>query len=265
MNDIKHYLDNPKALFAVNHSGGKDSQAMMIHLLGLGVRKQQMVVVHADLVEVEWAGAREHAEKQAKDAGVAFIVAKAFDIKGQPLDFFRLVERRHEARPDVPPWPSADCRTCTSDLKRGPIARELRRYSKQHGFTTVINCLGLRAEESPGRAAELPWTREKRNCTKTREWFQWLPIHTMTERQVFATIEAAKQNPHWAYGRGNERVSCMFCILGSKCDLRNAAKHNPALAAKFIEMEERMGYTMHQSRESLRQILNNPEAEKAAA
>src|SRR5262249_46314776 len=41
---------------------------------------------------------------------------------------------------------------CTSDLKRGPIEREVRRYADARGFAIIVNVLGLRAEESAGRA-----------------------------------------------------------------------------------------------------------------
>ena len=42
-------------LFVVNHSGGKDSQAMTI-LLQRIIPKEQLVIVHAELPEVEWGG-----------------------------------------------------------------------------------------------------------------------------------------------------------------------------------------------------------------
>jgi hypothetical protein len=42
---------------------------------------------------------------------------------------------------------------------------------------------------------------------------------------------------HPAYAMGNERVSCMICILGSPNDLRNGAKHNPELLQEMIAME----------------------------
>ena len=43
------------ALVAVNHSDGKDSQAMTI-LLSRIVPREQLLVVHAPLGEVEWPG-----------------------------------------------------------------------------------------------------------------------------------------------------------------------------------------------------------------
>ena len=41
------------ALFVSNHSGGKDSQAMLINLLEV-IPPKQLVVVHASLGAMEW-------------------------------------------------------------------------------------------------------------------------------------------------------------------------------------------------------------------
>lgn len=45
------------ALFVVNHSGGKDSQAMLIRLHAV-IPADQLLIVHADLPEVDWEGIR---------------------------------------------------------------------------------------------------------------------------------------------------------------------------------------------------------------
>ncbi|MDW1112878.1 hypothetical protein P2N17_13320, partial [Mannheimia haemolytica] len=115
------------ALFVSNHSGGKDSQAMLIKLLDV-IPARQLVVVHASLGPVEWPGALELASAQATAAGLPFIVATARKT------LLEMVVRRFENRPEVPSWPSASTRQCTSDLKRGPIQREVRRYAKANGF-----------------------------------------------------------------------------------------------------------------------------------
>ncbi|WP_239990625.1 MULTISPECIES: hypothetical protein [unclassified Pseudomonas] len=95
----------------------------------------------------------ELAQGQAASAGLPFIVAKASKT------LLEMVERRFESRPEVPSWPSASTRQCTSDLKRGPIQREVRRYAKANGFKVIVNCLGLRAAESPGRAKRKEFSR----------------------------------------------------------------------------------------------------------
>jgi 3'-phosphoadenosine 5'-phosphosulfate sulfotransferase (PAPS reductase)/FAD synthetase len=238
------------ALFVANSSGGKDSQAMVIELLKI-IPKKQLIVVHASLGEVEWEGALEHAQKQATDAGLHFIVAHAVKT------FLEMVEHRYAVRPgpNSSCWPSASNRQCTSDLKRGPIEREVRRFAKEHGFTKIVSCMGMRAQESPARSKRTAFVRNTRGSIAGRDWFEWMPIHQFTVDQVFATIKEAGQEPHWAYAAGNARLSCVFCILGSARDIANGAKHRPDLFAKYAEIEQRTGYTMHQSRKSLAELV----------
>lgn len=232
-----------RALFVVSHSGGKDSQAMLIKLLGL-IPRDQLVVVHAALGEVEWEGALELAQQQAENAGLPFIVARSVKT------FLEMVEHRFKVRPgpNSPCWPSAENRQCTSDLKRGPIEREIRRYAKASGFTTIVSCMGVRAQESSARAKQPAFRKNERGSVAGRSWYEWLPIHGMLRDEVFATIRTAGQEPHWAYAEGNDRLSCVFCIFGSRNDLRNGRRRRPELFAKYVEIEQRTGYTMHMSR-----------------
>lgn len=236
------------ALFVVNHSGGKDSQAMLIRLLQT-VPADQLLVVHASLGDVEWEGAMELAQQQAADAGLPFIVARA------DKSFLDMVERRFAARPSVPAFPSASNRQCTSDLKRGPIEREVRRYMKARGLSLVVTCTGIRAQESAQRAKAEVFARSERNSLAGRDWYEWAPIHAMSTAEVFATIAAAGQQPHPAYAAGNERLSCVFCIMGSRNDIALGARARPELFARYVELEQRTGYTMHMSRKSLTQLV----------
>lgn len=241
-----YQLIDAGALFVLNDSGGKDSQAMRLALRAV-VPAAQQVVIHASLGEVEWPGALEHAQAGAERDGLPFIVARATKT------FFEMVERRFAVRPgpNSPCWPSAANRQCTSDLKRGPIEREVRRILKERGLTKVVTCMGIRSQESPGRAKQKPLIRSDRNSKAGRDWWQWLPIFDLNEGTVFMTIEMFGEKPHPAYAAGNQRLSCMFCIMGSRNDLRNAAVHNAPLYRKYVELEQRTGYTMHQSRKSL--------------
>ncbi len=247
---IEHLIAQ-RALFVISHSGGKDSQAMMIRLLRI-VPRDQLVVIHADLGDVEWEGARELAEDQARAAGVPFIVARAVKT------FFEMVEHRFRTRPgpNSPCWPSAENRQCTSDLKRGPIEREARRYAKAHGFSTVVSCMGMRAEESSARAKRPVFAVNRRNTINDRAWFEWLPIHDLSTRQVFDTIHDDGQWAHDAYYEDdNDRLSCVFCIFGSAKDIANGARRRPDLLARYVNTEQRTGYTMHMSGKPLLQLV----------
>jgi DNA sulfur modification protein DndC len=220
------------ALVVVNHSGGKDSQAMLIKIRAL-VPAAQILVVHAHLPEVEWADTEAHARASAE--GLAFVVTRSRKT------FFEMVEHRGN-------WPSPQQRQCTSDLKRGPIEREVRRWIKTHDLPgLVLNCMGMRAEESSKRAKLQPFRQRPDKATTSgaiREWWDWLPIHHYQVGEVFGAIEAAGQQPHWAYSKGMSRLSCCFCIMASAHDLRIAAAENPALYARYVETEKRLGKTV---------------------
>jgi 3'-phosphoadenosine 5'-phosphosulfate sulfotransferase (PAPS reductase)/FAD synthetase len=235
------------ALFVLNHSGGKDSQ-LMAYRVAQQVPAAQLVVVHAPLGEVEWPGALELARDQAAALGAPFVLAAAAKT------FLELVAHRFEKYPNAPSFPQAGNRQCTSDLKRGPIEREVRRYAKQHGFTTIVTCMGLRAAESHSRAKMQVWRKNEGGSVAGRTWYEWLPIHHVGTREVFAELATAGLTPHYAYSLGNERLSCVFCIMGSANDLRNGAIHNPTLYEKYVQLEAETGYTMHMSRKPLPEL-----------
>lgn len=250
--EIRSLIDR-RALFVLNHSGGKDSQCMTIKLARV-IPHDQLLVIHATLREMEWPGALELARHQAASLNVPFIVAQA------EKSLLEMVARRKELRPDVPSWPSAQHRQCTSDLKRGPIEREIRGYMKEKGLSLVVSCTGVRAAESAARAKLEVFRFNDSNSRAGREWYDWAPIHGMPTHEVFATIAAAGQKPHYAYESGNQRLSCIFCIMASKNDLANGARHHPELFARYLEMEARTGYVMHMSRKPLAELVAEAEA-----
>ena len=227
------WLIHRGALVAINSSGGKDSQAMAI-LLSRIVPHDQLIVVHAPLGEVEWPGTIEHIEYTVPP-GVPLILAHTASGK-------TLLERVQERGL----WPGVRQRYCTGDLKRTPIERELRRYLKAHPQFggRLVNAMGMRAEESAARAKKTPWKRSDRNSKAGRSWFDWLPVFDLTEAQVFDVIRAAGQSPHSAYGMGMSRLSCVFCIMASRADLRTAARLQPALYRRYVRLEERIGHTL---------------------
>lgn len=236
------------ALFVSNHSGGKDSQATLIELLKW-VPKSQIIVVHASLGRAEWPGALEKARDHAEKHGLPFFVAQAGKT------FFGMVTHRFTIRPGVPSFPNASSRQCTSDLKRDPIAKVVRRYATEHGYRVVVNCLGLRAAESTGRAKMEVVQKVERFTTLTRTWIQWLPIHTLETSEVFEAIKAAGEELHYAYSLGNERLSCVFCIMSSTGDLKCGQRHNPELFSEYVALEKKTGYTMHVSKKSLTELV----------
>jgi hypothetical protein len=47
--------------------------------------------------------------------------------------------------------------------------------------------------------------------------------------------------------------------MGSKNDLQHGARAHPELFARYVELEERTGYTMHMSRKPLRELCAQAE------
>ncbi len=235
------------ALVAVSVSGGKDSQAMTT-LLARTVPRDQLVVVHAPLGEVEWPGTIEHIEN-TMPAGVPLIFAHVASGKS-------LLERVEERGM----FPSMRTRFCTADLKRSPIERELRRYLKAHPRFAgrIVSAMGLRRDESADRARRVPWKRSDRNSRAGREWFDWLPIFDLTTDDVFRIIRDAGQSPHWVYAEGLSRCSCSLCLFSSKSDICRAAELRPDLYQRYAALEERIGHTLSPSGVPLPRLTGIP-------
>ncbi len=229
-------------LFVVNHSAGKDSQAMLQKVLEV-VPPDQVVVIHANLGRVEWNGVVDHIVRNSH--GLPLIVCS-----NERKDFLEMVERRGM-------FPSPQQRQCTSDLKRGPIEREIRRHLKANPRFggLVVNCMGMRKQESANRAKLTDLKRNEGNSIAGREWYDWLPIHDMLIDEVWATIRDAGQEPHPAYAAGMSRLSCRFCIMASDEDLATAARLSPELYREYVMMERRIGRTMMMPRGGVAKTL----------
>lgn len=242
----------------VSSSGGKDSQAMLDLVTELadtaGVR-DRIVVVHADLGEVEWAGTGELAARQAAHYGHRFEVVSRLggraqrdgkvyrqgETFGSILDY---AERRGA-------WPSNQQRWCTSEFKRAPIERLFTQLVDERRATTgtrkvvrILDCMGLRAQESPARAKREAFSVRASNGRKHID--TWLPIHGWSSEQVWDRIRRSGVEHHRAYDLGMTRLSCAFCIFAPKSALILAGKHNPALLDRYVAVEERTGHTFRQ-------------------
>lgn len=161
----------------------------------------------------------------------------------------RYVASVRETRHPGVPWPDAQNRWCTADFKRGPIERLFTQLAKdwreRTGITDrpcrILDCWGLRAEESPGRAKRERFAKRKRSTTQHVD--TWLPIKWWTEEQVWECIRTHALPYHRAYDLGMPRLSCRFCVLANREALMVAAEHNPRLLDRYVALEEETGTT----------------------
>lgn len=240
-------------LILINTSAGKDSAAMLDYVherarkAGIADR---LVVLHADLGEMEWPGTPELAHEHASHYGLPFV-----KVKRRQGDLLSHVEGRGM-------WPDAQNRYCTSQHKSGPLLTAVTALVSEinykrllpHGGrlsllkklgmrpVRILNAMGMRALESPARAKKPALARDEAASNGRRLVERWLPIHDWTLDEVWRRVNKSGLRPHPAYALGMSRASCSLCVLASKKDLVTAARLRPELAADYLRVEQATGH-----------------------
>ncbi|MFX1709033.1 phosphoadenosine phosphosulfate reductase family protein [Chitinophaga sp. CC14] len=262
-------------------SGGKDGQAMVKSLVDWQLPITGLI--HADLGRVEWPQSMDMCRNLSEWHDIPLHTVTRSD----GLDLLGLWQKRMLQLKGTgkPFWSSATNRYCTSDMKRATINKF---FTSRSNF--IISAEGIRAAESTKRASKIPLEirREKTssyyrnmNVLQAIEHYRpdkrltltWFPIFNYTTEEVWNTygmtgallVQARASYkttgiiPEWwpfhpAYAMGNDRVSCMICILGCMGDLQNGAQHNPSLLQTMIAMEDE-GQASFKHNWSLRNLL----------
>lgn len=227
----------------VNSSGGKDSQSMLDLIHERAAREgvlDRVVVVHADLGRVEWPGTREIAQAQAEAYGFRFIT-----VSRPQGDLLIQIETQRKK------FPGPDTRFCTSDQKTKQVHRVMTQLAAEwreahpeeakERTCRILNCLGMRADESDDRECMASLEDDLPASNKTRRTVtRWLPIHHWTLEMVWERIRNCRTSHlvHYCYALGMSRCSCVFCILASKSDLIIGGKHNPELLAEYERVQD---------------------------
>ncbi|HPC91824.1 MAG TPA: phosphoadenosine phosphosulfate reductase family protein [Myxococcota bacterium] len=276
-------IDHALALGAkayLSISGGKDSQAIAMRLAHIAHG-----CLHMDLGRAEWPQTPAFVERIAKEAGLPLHV-----IRRHQGDLVQEIGERMAKLHGTgkPFWPSAAQRYCTADHKRSQADKFFRHHD------LVISIEGIRADESPKRARDLPLSIRKQITAKClrdldpakalAKWeaerpgrlaLTWYPIHGWNIDQVWEACGTSAQALellrevyrngdkelafsewpcHPAYVMGNERVSCAICVLASENDIRNGATNHPWLADIYLSYERKSGFTFRHKR-SLSEII----------
>ncbi len=212
----------------VNFSGGKDSSTLLAYLC----ERYPHLKKHVVFADTGW----EHPDAaEWNRALVAQIApgARLNIVRNPHKDFFAMVRQRGK-------FPSPQFRQCTSDLKRGPIQTWIRRNVAD---PVVINCLGLRAEESPARARRPKLARDRTLTNSKRTVWNWLPIHDWSETQVRDYLAARNIPLHPVY-RYLNRFSCRVCIFMSRADLAAVRANDPEAFQRIADLEREIGFTL---------------------
>jgi 3'-phosphoadenosine 5'-phosphosulfate sulfotransferase (PAPS reductase)/FAD synthetase len=226
----------------VGNSGGKDSALCLDTVCreaDAAGALHKVRVLHCDLGStpggqlVEWPGAEDVARRQAARYGVPFAVRRS--SRWSSL-FARILSRGR--------WPGHFARYCTSELKTAVGRDYIDELAREKGLGGPIRAgyaLGMRAEESAARAKKPVVEQHRMTAATKRIVHTWLPIHHLTEKQVWSTIRSESLPYHPAYDQGMRRLSCRFCPLAAREDLVQSARLNPELAQEYADAEARMG------------------------
>lgn len=172
----------PHLAFVVNHSGGKDSTRM----LGFVRRRLPDAPTYVVMADTGFEhrkpiSAADFARQRCAEFGLELTV-----VRNPKRTYLQMVEQRGM-------FPSAQYRQCTSDLKRGPVEKYIRSLPHR----VIVNCIGIRAEESNARSRLSPLQLNRNLTTFTRTVYNWFPIFDQTLGQVLAWhwVNAVRLHP----------------------------------------------------------------------
>lgn len=229
----------PNLAFVVNHPGGKDSTRM----LGFVRRRfpdAPMYVVMADtgFEHQKPISATDFARQRCAEFGLELTV-----VRNPKRTYLQMVEQRGM-------FPSAQYRQCTSDLKRGPVEKYIRSLPHR----VIVNCIGIRAEESNARSRLSPLQLNRNLTTHTRTVYNWFPIFDQTLGQVLGWhwVNAVRLHPVYVpeyhkdgtTGGYLRRFSCRVCIFSTDADLYAIHERDREAFDLVSELETKMGFTM---------------------
>ena len=269
----------------VAYSGGKDSTAILLRLLDLGVPRERIELWHHDIDGaagpggsdlMDWQVTAAYSRAVADALGLPLFLS--WKVGGFERELLRDSARTAPIAWEEPddsgtiavrqkggdrgkfgtrlrfPQVSADLRVrwCSAYLKIDVCDRVLRndpRFQRGGRFLVVT---GERAQESAARSRYQvfePHRSDTRNGKRRPRYVDhWRPAHQWPEERVWQTIEAHGIIPHPAYRAGWGRVSCAACIFGSPDQWASLRILDRRRFEQVAAYEERFGVTIHRTR-----------------
>jgi len=240
--------------FVVNFSGGKDSMRMLGRVRELYPNDPIFVV----MADTGFEHGRPISAEDWSREQVARLALPLSVVRNPNKTYLQMVERRGM-------FPSSTTRQCTSDLKRGPIEKFVRALSQK----VIVNCTGIRSEESSQRSKQIPWKANKSLSVAGRSVWDWMPIFDESLGKVLSWHWQTETPLHPVYvpefhrdgttGGYLKRFSCRLCIFATATDLVAIEQNDPEAFELVSSLEQRIGFTMRHGR-SLVQIVTEAKA-----
>jgi 3'-phosphoadenosine 5'-phosphosulfate sulfotransferase (PAPS reductase)/FAD synthetase len=193
-------------------SGGKDSAAMALHFMELGIPFRSV------FADTTW----EHPKTYEYLTG-------PLTKKIGPIDIVRGDQSFEELIRSKGMFPARLTRFCTEYLKVVPLQRYFKALPDDHDYVSAV---GIRSEESKSRAEMPEW-----------EWSTafdceiWRPIKNWTEQDVIDIHRRHDLEPNPLYLLGSRRVGCWPCIFAPKREVKLVAETDPDRIDRIRQLE----------------------------
>lgn len=233
----------------VQFSGGKDSQAVLIHAC------KQFGAGRVTAVFCDTGWEHELTYKHVRDVTAQLGVELVTLTNEQAGGMVGLCKRMK--------WfPDTQHRMCTTQLKIWPSIDYILAQDDD-----VLILQGIRAAESASRSkmacsadyfkdysAPASGNGKKKNLYRKGAVLEWCKHHrAIVERPMFGSsaqevidyILAAGQQPNPLYSRGFSRVGCYPCIYARLSDIK-AMSHDTQYIARLVELEQEINKTRKQ-------------------
>lgn len=270
------------ALIIISFSGGKDSLALLLKLLEMGVPKDRIELWHQciDGAPLKFGGVPglmdwACTESYVLALGAALGIRVRFQWKVGGFEGELLREnnrtkpytfelrdgtlkttggdRGKESTRRKFPQVSADLnvRYCSSYLKIMVSGVALCNDPDLAGIN-ILFVSGERREESPGRAKYAEIERHRSSSGK-RRIDHWRAVIDWTEAEVWAIIARWRIIPHPAYYLSWSRCSCAGCIFNGASEWRTLSEIDPQRFNRIAAYEREFGLTIQRTESVIEQ------------
>ncbi|KKO90587.1 FAD synthetase [Sphingobacterium sp. Ag1] len=268
--------------YIIAFSGGKDSVALVLYLLDLGIDPAKIELWHHDIdgndnAFMDWECTHDYCQKFADAFGLQIYFSwKEGGFKREMLrDNQRTAPTWFEAPGNILkkvggivgklatrlkfPQVAVDLkvRWCSAYLKIDVCSIAIRNQERFNGLKTVV-LSGERGEESSARSRYkiLEVDRsDSRNGKLKRHVDRWRPLRDWKESEVWHIIKKYRVRVHPCYYMGWSRCSCKFCIFGNADQFASAFSVSPDQGNEIMSYEELFGVTIKRNTD-LRSLIS---------
>lgn len=234
-------MEKPK-YYVASFSGGKDSTAMVLHLIELGEQIDEVIFCDTTM---EFPAMMRHVEKVKRvieDAGVKFTTLRSV----HDFEYWLLEYTPKRKNPDLvglkgKSWAGPKTRWCTKHLKTELIEKYVRQLREKYD---VIQYIGIAADE--GYRLERSQQKGAQKRYPLTEW-GWIEADALS----------------YCYSKGYDweglyelfgRVSCWCCPLQPLEELRKLRKHFPELWERLWQLDNQTWRTFKSNNQSVENL-----------